>query len=137
MCPQFVVDADKAVARNDPHRDLVGETLGLQIRVVGKHPDVPELVGHRCVEFIGIQPRKKAAFDRKLKRLPATDRCFHGNDERDLRLNRDIHVLANTELLAQPIDDQLDPIDHDHGGFCRRSTNREKQERTDRRQNEP
>src|SRR4029434_4447736 len=55
--PQFLVHADEAVARDHPHRDLIGELFSLKIWMVREHPHMPELVRHRCIELLFAQSR--------------------------------------------------------------------------------
>jgi hypothetical protein len=80
---------------------------------VREDPHVPELVRHRCIEFLCTQPREEAVFDRESERRIAIHRCFDGDNERDPRLNRDVHALSYAKSIAQSIDDDLNSIGDD------------------------
>lgn len=142
MFPEFVVHADQAVTRDHAHRDLIRELLGLQIRVVRKHPYMPQLVGHCRIEFLVAQTLEESILDREPEGFTSIDRCFHGDDERDLRLDRDVHALGYPELASQTIDNELKTLSDESGWFprrcgCYRAREREEEERTGRQQRDP
>jgi len=111
MFPEFVIHAGERVARDDSHRDLVGQFLRLKVRVVCEDPHVAQLVRHRRVELLGTQSREEATFNRKTKWLMALLGRFDRDDQRDLRLDRDAHALGDAKFVSQSIDNQLDPLE--------------------------
>ena len=96
--PQLVVHAHQTVSGHDPHGDLIGETFRLEIGVMGEHPHVTQLVGHRRIEFLGTQSLQEAVFDRESEWLASIRRRFDRHDERDLRLHRDVDALRYPQL---------------------------------------
>src|SRR6185503_6046566 len=124
MLPQLVIHAHEAVTRDHAHGDLVRESLGLDIRRMREHPDVPELVSHGGIKLVIIQAFKKPVLNRESKRLAPINGRFDEGDECHLRLNGHIDALRNTESPAQSIHDELNSIDHDGGGICSRYSNR-------------
>lgn len=142
MFPELVVHARETLACDHAHRDLVRQLLCLQIRVVRKHPDVSQLVGHCRIEFLLAQTLEESILDREPEGFTSIDRCFHGDDERDLRLDRDVHALGYPELPSQTIDNELKTLSDESGRFprrcgCYRAREREEEERTGRQQRDP
>jgi hypothetical protein len=142
MFPELVVNAHEAVARNDAHRDLVRQLLSLEIRVVREHPHVAQLVGHCRIEFFIAQTLEEPILDRKPERLASIEWRFDRNDQRDLRLDRDIHILRNPELTSKTIDDKLKTLGDESGRFSRRcgsnrTSEHEEEEHIGRRQRDP
>ena len=119
MFPEPVVHAHEAVARNDAHRNLVRQLLRLEIRVVREHPHVAQLVGHRRIEFFIAQTLQESMLDRKPEGLASIEWRFDRHDQRDLRLDRDIHILRNPQLASKTIDDELKTLGDESGWFSR------------------
>ena len=65
--PHSPVHAVEALAGHHPHRDLVGQLFGLQIRVVGVDPHVAELVGDHGPQLDRRQLLEKRLLDREQK----------------------------------------------------------------------
>jgi hypothetical protein len=142
MGPELVVHADEVVARDHAHRDLIGELLGLQKRMVREHPDVSQLVSDHCIELLRTQAIEKSILDGEPEGCTSIDRRFHRDDERDLRLDRDVDAFRNPQLSSQTIDDELETLDDERRGFsggggCHRASEREEDQGTGRRQRDP
>jgi hypothetical protein len=142
MCPELVVHTREAVARDDAHRDLVRQLLRLEIRVVREHPHVAQLVGHCRIEFFIAQALEESILDSKPEGLASIEWRFDGHDLRDLRLDRDIHILRNPELGSKTIDDELKTLGDESGRFSRergsdRTSERKEEEHIGRRQHDP
>jgi len=142
MFPELLVHAHEAFACDHAHRDLVRQLLRLQIRVVRKHPYVPQLVGQCRIEFLVAQTLEESILNREPEGFTSIDRRFHGDDERDLRLDRDVHALGYPELASQTIDNELKTLSDESGRFpcrcgCYRAREREEEERTGRQQRDP
>jgi hypothetical protein len=139
--PQFVVHADQAVTADDPHCNLVGEFFSVKVGVVREEPYMPQLVRDRRIELLRTQSREEAVFNGETERLTETRRCFYRDDERDLRLNRNVHAFRYTQLHSQSIDNKLNPIDDECSWFCwsscRQTRDSQEDEPTRRRQDHP
>jgi hypothetical protein len=119
MFPELVVHAHEAVARNDAHCDLIRQLLRLEIRVVREHPYVAQLVGYCRIEFFIAQTLEESILDRKPEGLASIEWRLDRHDQRDLRLDRDIHVLRYPEFDSKTIDDKLKTLGDESGGFSR------------------
>jgi hypothetical protein len=142
MFPELVVHVHEAVPRNDAHRDLVRQLLRLEIRVVREHPHVAQLVGHCRIEFFIAQTFEESILDRKPEGLASIEWRFDSHDLRDLRLDRDIHILRYPELASKTIDDKLKTLGDESGRFSHgcgsnRTSEREEEEHIGRRQRDP
>ena len=138
--PELVVHAHEAVARNDAHRDLIRQLLRLEIRVVREHPHVAELVGHCRIQFFIAQTLEESILDREPEGLARIEWGFNGHNQRDLRLDRDIHILRYSELASKTIDDMLKTLGDESGRFsrgCGSKREREEEEQIGRRQRDP
>ena len=105
--PQLFVHAGEAFTRDHAHRDLIGEPLCLEVRMMGEQPDVPQLVRQRGVEFIVVQTSKEAVLNHQLKRLAAISRRFNRNDKSNLRQHGDVDLIGYPQLVPQAIDNAL------------------------------
>jgi len=142
MFPELVVHAHEAVARNDAHRDLVRQLLRLEKGVVREHPHVAQFVGHCRIEFFIAQTPEEPILDRKPEGLASVEWRFDRHDQRDLRLDRDIHILRYPELASETIDDKLKTLGDESGRFSygcgtNRTSQREEEEHIGRRQRHP
>ena len=136
MFPELVVHAREAVARDDAHRDLVRQLLRLEIRVVREHPHVAQLVGHCRIEFFIAQALEESILDRKPEGLASIEWRFDRHDQRDLRLDRDIHILRNPELASKTIDDKLKTPGDESGRFSGCGSNRTSERKKKRKEEE-
>ncbi len=107
MFPELVVHVDEAVAGDHAHGDLIRELLGLKIRMVGEHPHMTQFVSQHCSEFICAQALEEPNLDGESETPPSLVWRFHRNDQRNLRLDRDVDIVGNPQLFSQTIDDEL------------------------------
>ncbi len=55
MIPKLRVDLPQALSIDHSHCDLIGEGFGLKIRMVGKDPDVAELVSDPSSQVLIVE----------------------------------------------------------------------------------
>ena len=58
-----------------------------------------------------LRRSRNPILDREPEWLTSIDRCFDGDDECDLRFDRNVDALRNPQLSSQAIDHELDPFD--------------------------
>ena len=136
MFPQLVVHVHEAVPRNDAHRDLVRQLLRLEIRVVREHPHVAQLVGHCRIEFFIAQTLEESILDRKPEGFSSIEWRCDGYDQRDLRLDRDVHILRYPQLASKTIDDKLKTLGDESGRFSGCGSNRTSERKNERKEEE-
>jgi hypothetical protein len=76
-------------------------------------------VGHCRIEFFIAQTLEESILDRKPEGPASSEWRFDRYDQRDLRLDRDIHVLGYPELDSKTIDDKLKTLGDESGRFSR------------------
>jgi hypothetical protein len=108
---------------------------------VGEHPDVPQLVREDRIQFLCAQALEELILDCEAEGLASIGWRFDGDDECDLRFDRNVDVLRNPQLTAQTIDYEWDSLNDEGGRFrwCgqQRTREREQEERAGRRQRDP
>jgi hypothetical protein len=80
---------------------------------------VTQLVGHCRVEFFLAETLEEPILDRKPEGLASLEWRLDRHDQRDLRLDRDIHVLRYPELDSKTINDKLKTFGDESGRFSR------------------
>lgn len=108
--------------------------------MVREHPHVAELVGHCRIQFFIAQTLEESILDREPEGLARIEWGFNGHNQRDLRLDRDIHILRYSELASKTIDGMLKTLGDESGRFsrgCGSKREREEEEQIGRRQRDP
>ena len=105
--PHLFVDRLERRSVDDAHRDVVGEPLGLHIRLVRVDPHVPKLVRNRGFDFVVTQLADEIAIDGDHKRPGAAGERFDGHHQRIVIDERDVHAFADLEAVRE--DRQSDP----------------------------
>jgi hypothetical protein len=101
-----------------------------------------QFVGQHRIEFICAQALEESILDGEPETSTSLAWRFHRNDERNLRLDRDVDIVGDPQLFSQTIDDELNAFGEKRGWLrCRcdhdQTRDCEEEDRAGRRQHDP